>query len=138
MRELTEAEKETIYYSLVHLGAIRWARSTKRMMYALQYVIQHENITDMQVIELYVDIAKKDHCKWSAVERSLRYFINAMWEKHDLECSMLFFHSGKPVPRPSNSQFLIVYKTEYEKGNIQKWNDAVAKPLLTGFLTDAI
>ena len=138
MRELTEADKETIYYSLVHMGVVGWNRSCIRMQYALEYVVQHENLTDMQVIPMYVDIAKMDHCKWKAVERSLRYTINSIWEKQGLECSMLLYHSGTQVKRPSNSNFLYQYKEEYKKGNIQRWNDSVATPILSGFQANEI
>ena len=131
MRELTEADKETIYLSLLHLGVVRWTKSSRRMEYAMRYVVQHEDLPNMQVIELCADVAKMDHCKWKAVERSLRYMLNTMWKDYGAECAMLFYHSATPVPKPSLSQFLYIYKQEYESGNIQRWNDSIAIPLFS-------
>lgn len=129
MRELTEDEKETIYLSLLHLGVVNWTKSSCRMEYAMRYVIQHEDISNIQVLEMYVDVAKMAHCKWKAIERSLRYSLDSMWKSYGLDCAKLFFHSATPVPKPSMSQFLYIYKQEFENGNIRKWNDSIATPL---------
>lgn len=131
MRELTEDDKETIYLSLLHLGVVRWTKSSRRMEYAMRYVIQHDDIQNMQVIELYVDVAKMDRCKWKAVERSLRYMLNSMWKDYESECAMLFYHSATPVQKPTMAQFLYIYKQEYERGNIRKWNNSIAIPLFS-------
>lgn len=129
MRELTEAEKQTIYLSLLHLGVVHWTKGSKRMELAMRYVVQREDILDMQVLEMYADVAKMAHCKWKAIERSLRASLTNMWKSHGLECSRLFFHSAVLVERPPMSQFLYLYKQEFENGNIQHWNESIAVPL---------
>ena len=130
MRELTEEEKETIYLSLLHLGVVNWTKSSRRMEYAMRYVVQHDDIQNMPVIELYVDVAKMVHCKWNAVERSLRYMLGSMWKDYGSECAQLFFHSATPVSKPQMSQFLYLYKQEFENGNIRRWNESIAEPQL--------
>ena len=106
MRELTEAEKKTIYLSMLHLGVVRWTKSSRRLEYALQYVIQHEDIWNMQMTELYVDISRLDHSTWIAVERSLRVIIHRLWSVRRDVCEKLFFHSEQHHERLSVSQFL--------------------------------
>ena len=129
MRELTKAEKETIYLSLLHLGVISWTKASQRMELAMRYVVQQEDISKMQVLEMYADVAKMEHCKWKAIERSLRYALNSMWKNYGLECSQLLFHSATLVKRPQMSRFLYLYKQEFDNGNIQQWNDSIATPL---------
>lgn len=129
MRELTKAEIHTIYLSLLHLGVIHWTKSSKRMQLAMQYVVAREDLAGMPVIELYADIAKINHDKWQAVERSLRVSLDSIWKNHTQECSQLFFHSATPVKKPQMSQFLYLYKQEFENGNIQRWNESIATPL---------
>lgn len=129
MRELTEAEKQTIYLSLLHLGVVHWTKGSKRMELAMRYVVQREDILDMQVLELYADVAKIAHCNWKAMERSLRASLTNIWKDYGMECSRLFFHSATLVERPPMSRFLYLYKREFENGNIQRWNESIAAPL---------
>ena len=49
MRELTKAEIQTIYLSLLHLGVIHWTKSSKRMQLAMQYVVAREDLAGMPV-----------------------------------------------------------------------------------------
>lgn len=129
MRELTEAEKETIYLSLLHLGVVHWTKGSKRMELAMRYMIQREDVSDMQALELYADVAKISRCKWTAIERSLRTALTNMWRDYGLECSRLFFHSTTLVERPQVSKFVYLYKREFENGSIQRWNESIATPL---------
>ena len=129
MRELTEAEKETIYLSLLHLGVVHWTKGSKRMELAMRYMIQREDVLDMQALELYADVAKMSRCKWTAIERSLRTALTNMWRDYGLECSRLFFHSTTFVERPQVSKFVYLYKREFENGSIQRWNESIATPL---------
>ena len=129
MRELTEAEKETIYLSLLHLGVVHWTKGSKRMELAMRYMIQREDVSDMQALELYADVAKMSRCKWTAIERSLRTALTNMWRDYGLECSRLFFHSTTLVERPQVSKFVYLYKREFENGSIQRWNESIATPL---------
>ena len=129
MRELPEAEKETIYLSLLHLGVVHWTKGSKRMELAMRYMIQREDVSDMQTLELYADVAKMSRCKWTAIERSLRTALTNMWRDYGLECSRLFFHSTTLVERPQVSKFVYLYKREFENGNIQRWNESIATPL---------
>jgi hypothetical protein len=129
MRELTEAEKETIYLSLLHLGVVHWTKGSKRMELAMRYMIQREDVSDMQALELYADVAKMSRCKCTAIERSLRPALTNMWRDYGLECSRLFFHSTTLVERPQVSKFVYLYKREFENGSIQRWNESIATPL---------
>ena len=129
MRELTKAEKETIYLSLLHLGVVHWTKGSKRMELAMRYMIQREDVSDMQALELYADVAKMSRCKWTAIERSLRTALTKMWRDNGLECSRLFFHSTMLVERPQVSKFVYLYKREFENGNIQRWNESIATTL---------
>lgn len=118
-------DNEYIYLSLLHLGAIMWNQSSKRLMYALQYAVSHDRITDSPIKHLYVELATSQKCTYSVIEHSLRYAIGRMWECSRSECSKLLYHSNKAMRRPSVSEFILLYSEAFKRGIIQAWVDSI-------------
>lgn len=114
-----------IYLSLLHLGAVEWNKSSKRLLNALQYVVIHENITAGPVKRLYTELADLHNITHIAIERSLRYAIGQLWECSSTECSKLLYHSKEAHRCPSVSEFLFLYSDSFKRGIIQAWVDSL-------------
>ena len=120
---LTQEDKDLIYYTLLHLGSVGWTKACTRMISAMEYVLVHD-ISNMQVSSLCVDIGKEHRVTWLAVERSLRCCIKRMWRLHHQECVNLFYHTHVLIPIPSTSDFLFMFKKEFQNGNIRRWHES--------------
>ncbi len=118
-------DNEYIYLSLLHLGAIMWNKSSKRLLLALQYVISHDDITGGSVTRFYTELAALQNCTDMVIERSLRYAVGRMWECSHTECSKLLYRSKEPMPCPSVSEFIFLYADAFKRGIIQTWVDSV-------------
>lgn len=118
-------DNEYIYLSLLHLGAIMWNKSSKRLLCALQYAISNDMVTSRSVYRFYAEIAALQNCTDIVIERTLRYAINRMWECSHAECSKLLYRSSKPMPCPSVSEFIFLYADAFKRGIIQAWVDVV-------------
>ena len=116
---------EYIYLSLLHLGAVMWNTSSKRLLHALQYVVSNDLITDGPVKRLYAELAASQKCTYSVIERSLRYAIGRTWECNRSECSKLLYHSRESLPCPSVSEFILLYAAAFKRGCIQAWVDSL-------------
>lgn len=113
-----------IHASLLHLGVIRWNKSSRRLERALEYVIHHDSIPDQPVKCLYADLAKAQKCSWKVIERSLRYAIHTLWDSNTEICSRLFLNTWEHMPCPCVSEFLSLYVSAFQRGAIQEWIDS--------------
>lgn len=118
-------DDEYIYRSLLHLGAITWNRSAKRLLQALKYAISHDTTTTGRIKHIYNELASADDCTYSVIERSLRYAIRRMWECSCTECSKLLYRSNAILPCPSVSEFILLYSDAFKRGIIQAWVDSI-------------
>lgn len=116
-----EKYTDYIHASLLHLGVIRWNKSSYRLERALQYVIEHDSIPEQPVKCLYADLAKDQKSSWKVIERSLRYAVHTLWDNNTEVCSRLFFNTWERAPCPCVSEFLSLYFSAYQRGEIQKW-----------------
>ena len=118
-------DNEYIYLSLLHLGAVSWSKSHKRLLHALQYVISHDLITSKPARHLYAELAALENCSYGIIERSLRYAIRGIWECSHVECSKLLYHSRAVARCPSVSDFIFLYARAFKHGAIQEWVDSL-------------
>ncbi len=118
-------DNEYVYLSLLHLGAVEWNKSSKRLLLALQYVVTHDVVIDGPVKCLYAELAHSQRCTYSVIERSLRYAIGRMWECSCAECSKLLYHSRETRRCPSVSEFMRLYSDAFKRGAIQAWVDSL-------------
>ncbi len=116
-------DNEYIYLSLLHLGAVMWNQSSKRLLRALQYVTSNDRITEGPVKCLYAELATSQKCTYGVIERSLRYAVGRMWQCSGAECSKLLYHSKKVLPCPTVSEFICLYVNAFKRGNIKAWVD---------------
>lgn len=116
---------EYIYLSLLHLGAVMWNTSSKRLLHTLQYVISNDLIIEGPVKCLYAELATSQKCTYSVIERSLRYAIGQTWECSRAECSKLLYHSREALRCPSVSEFIYLYANAFKRGTIQAWVDSL-------------
>ncbi len=116
-------DNEYIHLSLLHLGAVMWNQSSKRLLRTLQYVISNGVITEGPVKCLYAELATSQKCTYSVIERSLRYAVGRMWECSGAECSRLLYHSKKTLPCPPVSEFIVLYADAFKRGDIKAWVD---------------
>ena len=116
---------EYIYLSLLHLGAVMWNTSSKRLLRALQYVTENNLITEGPVKCFYAELAASQKCTYSVIERSLRYAIGRTWECNRAECSRLLYHSRQALRCPSVSEFIYLYANAFKRGTIQTWVDSL-------------
>lgn len=123
--QVSETNHRYIHSFLLHMGVVRWSKSSRRLELALQYIIDNNIIPEYPMKCLYVDMAKQQKSTYSAVERSLRYGIESMWECDAPSCSTIFFHSSEPVRRPCVSEFLCLFAQAYRQGDIIRWVDAI-------------
>lgn len=100
------SDDEYIYLSLLHLGAVTWDKSSKRLLLALQYVISDKSIIEPPVKCLYDQLAFLQKCTYGVIERSLCYAIQQLWECSKSECSKLLYHSAVTLHCPSVSEFV--------------------------------
>lgn len=114
-------DNEYIYLSLLHLGAVGWNKSSRRLLFTLQYVISHDLVTMSPVKYLYANIAAAQNCSYGVIERSLRYAIQCLWECSRVECSKLLYHSSEVSRCPSVSEFIFLYTKAFKRGIIQAW-----------------
>jgi len=115
---------EYIYLSLLHLGAVMWSSSSKRLMMALQYVDKNKSITDGPVKCLYAELASAQKCTYGVIERSLRYAISRVWMRRHDDCAQLLYHSRSIEHCPSPSEFICLYSAALQRGTIQEWVDS--------------
>ena len=113
-----------IHASLLHLGVIRWNKSSRRLERALEYVIERDSIPDQPVKCLYADLAKNQKCSWKVIERSLRYAVRTLWDSNTEICSRLFLNTWERMPCPCVSEFLSLYVSAFQRGAIQEWIDS--------------
>ncbi len=118
-------DNEYIYLSLLHLGAIMWNKSSKRLLLALQYVISHDDVTGGSVTRFYTELAALQNCTDMVIERSLRYAVGRMWECSHAECSKLLYRSNASHSCPTVSEFICLYTDAFKRGIIQKWVDSI-------------
>ena len=118
-------DNEYIYLSLLHLGAIGWNKSSKRLLHALQYVISHDLITSRPAKHLYAELAALQNCSTGVIERSLRYAIQRLWECSHTECSRLLYHSRVVLRCPSVSEFIFLYSKAFMSGTVKAWVDSL-------------
>ncbi|MBQ8248478.1 MAG: hypothetical protein IJY93_01155 [Clostridia bacterium] len=118
-------DNEYVYLSLLHLGVVRWNRSSKRLLRALQYVISNDLVIEGPVKCLYAELATAQKCTYGVIEHSLRYAIGRMWECSHTECSKLLYHSSEIHRCPSVSEFLCLYSDAFKRGIIQTWVDSL-------------
>ena len=116
---------EYIYLSLLHLGAVMWNTSSKRLLHALQYVTANNLMIEGPVKCLYAELATSQKCTYSVIERSLRYAVGRMWECSCAECSKLLYHSRQVMRCPSVSEFIYLYANAFKCGTIQAWVDSL-------------
>lgn len=119
------SDDEYIYLSLLHLGAVTWNKSSKRLLLALQYVISDKSIIEKPVKCLYDQLAFLQKCTYGVIERSLRYAIQQLWECSKSECSKLLYHSTVTLHCPSVSEFIFLYASAFQRGIIQDWVDTL-------------
>ena len=113
-----------VHASLLHMGVIRWNKSSLRLERALKYVLVHDSIPNQPVKCMYADLAKAQRCSWEAMERSLRYAVNALWDSNRAVCSILLYRTHELVPCPCVSEFLSVYVSAFQRGVIKEWIDS--------------
>ena len=113
-----------IHSSLLHLGVVKWNKSSVRLEKAIQYVIEHDSIPYQPVKCLYADIAKAQRCSWQVIERSLRYATNTLWYNNQELCCKLFYRTRQLLPCPCVSEFLCLYTAAFQRGIIQEWVDS--------------
>ncbi len=118
-------DNEYIYLSLLHLGIVKWNKSSNYLLRALQYVVSNDIIIEGPVKCLYAELATAQKCTYSVVERSLRYAIGRVWERRCAECSKLLYHSNETMHCPSVSEFIFLYSDAFKRGIIQTWVDTV-------------
>ncbi len=116
---------EYIYLSLLHLGVVKWSKSSKCLLRALQYVISNDLVIEGPIKCLYAELATSQKCTYSTIERSLRYALERIWECSCAECSKLLYHSRDILQRPSVSEFIFLYSCAFKRGIIQAWVDSV-------------
>ena len=124
-QQIAETNHRYIHSFLLHMGVINWSKSSRTLELALQFIIDNNIIPEYPMKCLYVDMAKQQKSTYSAVERSLRYAIEAMWEFDAPNCSMIFYHSSEPLRRPCVSAFLCLFAQAYRQGDIIRWVDAI-------------
>jgi len=123
MQTMLKRENERyIQLSMLHLGILKWSKASRRLHLALQYAVEH-NPDEQHVMDLYTDLAEKQKCSWSVIERSLRYAVQMLWKSDPVKCSKLFYRSSVCFPCPPVSEFLGVYVSAFQRGVIQEWVD---------------
>lgn len=113
-----------VHASLLHMGVVRWNKSSLRLERALEYVIEHDSIPNQPVKCMYADLAKAQKCSWMVIERSLRYAVNTLWYSNQAVCSMLLYRTRELLPCPCVSEFLSVYVSAFQRGVIEEWVDS--------------
>jgi len=68
---MSHSDNKYIYLSLLHMGAVGWNKSAKRLMHALQYVTSH-GIESESIKCVYTELASALNSNYGAVERSLK------------------------------------------------------------------
>ncbi len=116
--------RQYIHLSLLHLGAIKWSKSARRLKSAIEYILEHETIVELPIGYLYHYMAKQENCSYGVIERSLRYAVNDLWRCDPKNCSKLFLRSAKPLPCPCVSEFLCLYIAAFQRGVIKEWVDS--------------
>ncbi len=127
---------EYIYLSLLHLGAVTWNKSSKRLLLALQYAVSDKSIMENSVKHLYDQLAFLQKCTYGVIERSLRYAIRQLWECSKSECSKLLYHSTVTLHCPSVSEFIFLYASAFQRGIIQDWVDGLETQSKSPIRTD--
>lgn len=122
-QHLHRTPNDYIHASLLHLGVIRWNKSSRRLERALQYVIEYDSIPYQPVTSLYADLAKAQKCSWKVIERSLRYAVHTLWDSNIEVCSRLFFNTWELMPCPCVSEFFSLYVSAFQRGAIKAWID---------------
>ena len=81
MNEFSEEKQqiERINIILRRLGIYRNYKGYNRLKYAIYLVDKNESRLEAVVKEVYMPVAEKYRCTWSAVERCLRETIYRVW-----------------------------------------------------------
>lgn len=120
---LKQEEKRYIQLSLLYLGLLNWSKASKRLQNALECVIGSNYADEQHVMDLYIDLAERQKCSWSVIERSLRYAVQLIWNMDPVKCSKLFYRSSVRRSCPSVSEFLSIYISAFQRGVIKEWVD---------------
>ncbi|MBQ8551906.1 MAG: hypothetical protein IJ428_03725 [Clostridia bacterium] len=122
--QLSSDDYRYIHLSLLHLGVVRWTKSSLRLERAIIFAMSNRLIPRRSVSSLYAELNKDDNCTESAIERSLRYVVRVLWECDPRNCSWMFYHSAEALPSPSVSEFLCLYVSAFKRGVIREWVDS--------------
>lgn len=135
---LPESDVECIHLFLLKMELCKWAKSSKRLETALICLLESGYPEDMQVKELYAEVASRTHSSWGAAERSLRYGVHTLWDSHREECSWLFYRVYHDCECPSVSDFLNLFYSAYQRGWIRSFVEHSEPRLLSIYRTHFI
>lgn len=121
------SDAEYVKSFLLHMNAYRWTKASKRMEVALLYLIESGGPDNIQVKAIYAEVASRMHCSWNAVERSLRYALNSLWQNRQADCSRLFYREMTRCECPTVSDFLYIFYSAYKRGVISSFVDSIEK-----------
>lgn len=96
----------TVQEAMRILGITRNYRGYLRAVTAIELALEKEDRLDAVIEDIYLEVAKRRGCSWSAVERSIRTVIHKTWQHN--RCSLVAM-AGYPLEAPpSVSEFISI------------------------------
>lgn len=110
--DFEETKLSEISVILRKLGVYRTHKGYNRLAYAVYLVSENGNRLEAVVKEVYMPVAEKYRCTWSAVERCLRHTIYKIWiSNYDDLCELADSKLKRPPTPAELLDIFAVYMT---------------------------
>ena len=116
----------TVQDTLQALGITRNYRGCHRAITAIELAMENEDRLEAVTKEIYLEVAKKCGCNWSAVERNIRTVVQRAWR---INRPLLIRMAGYPleVP-PTASEFIAIVANFIQRSSPKQENAAKDNP----------
>lgn len=100
---------------LRRFGLYRHYKGSPRLAYAVYLVLENECRLEAVIKEVYMPVAEKFDCSWSAVERSLRVAVSRAWIKNYDELCEIAGTKLKLPPTPAELLDIFALYVKYHR-----------------------